>query len=70
MEKNKQVVEFGNIIKDIDSGLVIHYNLLRNLFLDYIEYLGMPWEEYTKKKTRKEIIDDFKYFNLYYYLPF
>ena len=70
MEKNKQVLEFGDIIKEIDEGLVLHYNLLRNLYLDYIEYIGMSWQEYLNSKTKKEIIEEFKHFSLYYYLPF
>lgn len=70
MEKNKQVIEFGNIMKDIDIGPTLHYPILRSVFLDFIEYIGVNWDDYIKTRTRKEIIDDMKYFNQYIYLPF
>ncbi len=69
MEKNKQVLEFGDIIKEIDN-FALNYDILRSMFLDYIEYIGMSWQEYVKIKTKKEIIVDFNNFSLYYYLPF
>lgn len=69
MEKNKQVLEFGDIIKEIDN-FSLRYDILRSMFLDYIEYIGMSWQEYVKIKTKREIIADFNNFSLYYYLPF
>jgi len=70
MEKNEQVMEFGDIIKEIDNGPTLHYNILRSMYLDFIEYLGTSWDEYIKVKTKKEVIEDFKHFSQYYYLPF
>jgi len=58
MEKNKQVEEFGDIIQEIDN-FALNYDILRSMFLDYIEYIGMSWQEYVKIKTKKEIIADF-----------
>ena len=70
MEKNKQVLDFGDIIMEIDPGLVSDYKVLRSMFLDFIEYIGMSWESYTHLKTKREIVGEFKHFSLYYYLPF
>lgn len=70
MEKNKQVTEFGDIIIDIDPGMVMDYKVLRSMYIDFIEYVGISWDEYKKRRTRIEIIGDFKHFSMYYYLPF
>lgn len=65
MEKNKQILEFANIINDKSE-----YKIIKRLFLNYIEYINMSWDDYIKIKTKKEIIEEFNNFNLYYYLPF
>lgn len=70
MEKSKQVLEFGDIIKEAEGEVPREYSMLRSLFMDYIEYIGMSWENYQKLKSKKEIIEDYKHFSLYYYLPF
>jgi hypothetical protein len=70
MEKNKQVLEFGDIIKEVDSGLILHYDLLRKLYLDFLDYIAIPWQDYIRTRTKNEVIGDFKHFNLYHYLPF
>ena len=70
MEKNKQVLEFGDIIVEADKSPITDYPSLRKMFLEYIEYIGMSWDNYTKMKSKKEIIEDYKHFSLYYYLPF
>lgn len=69
MEKNKQIIEFGDIIQDIDDRLVLHYDALKSMFLDFIEYNGMSWTSYCKGKTRNDILADFIDFNCDY-LPF
>jgi len=70
MKKNQQVIDFGNIIKDIDSGYVLNYDILRSLFLDFIDYVGESWDDYSKNRTKSEIMGEFNTFNQYYYLPF
>ena len=45
MEKNKQILEFGDIMRDSNS-LVPEYKILRHLFIEFIEYIGMSWEEF------------------------
>lgn len=70
MEKNKQVIEFGDILNEIDSTMNTNYSLLELLFSNYIKYIDMSWEEYIKIKRKNEIIGEFKHFNLFYYLPF
>lgn len=70
MEKNKQVLEFGDIIKEAEGETIREYPMLRGLFLDYLEYIGMSWENYQKLKSKKEIVEDYKIFSLYHYLPF
>jgi len=69
MEKNKQVLEFISIIKDIDK-FYIDYELAMNMFFEYLEFIEMSWDEYTSIKTKVEIINDYKYFSLHLYLPF
>lgn len=70
MEKNKQVLEFGEIIKEVDPGILLYYDNLRRLYLDYLMYIAMPWQEYLNSKTKSEILSDFNHFGLYHYLPF
>jgi hypothetical protein len=68
MEKNKQVLEFGDIIMEVNPFM--DYTILRNMFLEFVEWTGVPWKTYVNTKTKKEILEDFKYFSIYYYLPF
>lgn len=70
MEKNKQIIEFSDLFSKIDIGPTIHYPILRSIFLDFIEYIGTNWDTYVKTRTKKEIIENIKYFNQYIYLPF
>jgi hypothetical protein len=68
MEKNKQVLEFGDIIQEVNP--FVSYEILRKMYIEYVEWIGVPWQTYVNTKTKKEIIEEFKYFSLYYYMPF
>jgi hypothetical protein len=71
MEKNKQVLEFGELMKSAyPSCFVMTYKDLRSMYLDYLEFISMPWTEYINTRTKSEIIANIKNFNLYHYLPF
>lgn len=69
IEKNKQVFEFISIIKEVDKN-GFNYSMTKNMFLDFLEFINMPWDEYTNTKTKEEIIKDYKYFSFNVYLPF
>jgi hypothetical protein len=69
MKKNKQVLEFSNIIEQVDKT-TFDYEMTRNMFLDFLEFVNKPWNEYVDLKTKKEIMDDYKYFSQYIYMPF
>ena len=69
MEKNKQILEFGDIMKESDS-YVPEYRIIRSMFIEFVEYIGMSWNEFKNIKTKEEIIDEYKNFILNYYLPF
>lgn len=69
IEKNKQVLEFATIIEEAEQ-IKHKYSYLRNMFIEFLEYVNMSWDEYKGKKTKEQIIKEYKYFSDNVYLPF
>jgi hypothetical protein len=69
MKKNKQLLEFSNIIEQVDKT-TFGYEITRDMFLDFLEFVNKSWIEYVDLKTKKEIMDDYEYFSKYIYIPF
>jgi hypothetical protein len=69
IEKNKQVLEFISIIEEVEQTKM-RYSLMKEMFIDFIEYVNMSWDEYKDNNTVEQIKQECEYFSNHVYLPF
>lgn len=69
LEKNKQVLEFISIIEEVEKNKLTYSNQ-RDMFIQFIEYVDTPWDEYKIIKNKEQILEDYTIFNFKVYLPF